>query len=94
MIRRDLPELTVLFAIAVLQIAPQQSHDGPNLLHALASVVDRVKAVRALATADFLDRPVKFPDHNARQLLCDSSSPFEFVCHVTSVGSTLAYQDG
>jgi hypothetical protein len=79
---RDRPELTVLDAIVLLEISPEQAHDGPNLLDALAGFVDRFRVVRDLVAADFLERLLKFPGHDARQLPGNCPPPFESVCHV------------
>jgi hypothetical protein len=56
---RDRPELTVLDAIVLLEISPEQAHDGPNLLDALAGFVDRFRVARDLVAADFLERLLK-----------------------------------
>src|ERR1700730_3752972 len=88
---RDRPELPVQDAIVVPEISPEQAHDGPDLLDALAGFVNRLGAIGNLAAADFLERPVKFLGHDARDLRADRLSPFEFVRHVTYPASTLTY---
>ena len=81
---RDRPELPVLSGLALVQIFPEQAQDCPNLLDALASLVNRFRAASNLLTANFLERFVKFACDHTRQLPGDCPPPLELVRHVTS----------